>query len=202
MAKLRNAGVAFFALWMLTVMPAFSQGNAGCKSGKFIGSYTTLITFSDVWGDGTNVLNQTIRQLTLHSDGTASQEDTAAPDLMLSGGTFSLEIGSWKCRSDGMLVVTLIWANYIPTNDALNHPGATVTPIPPPVDIILSGHGRATYLMSVTDANTLTRIQARTRNYDQTQDPTDPNGGVLLPLNTDVLVFNRVVASDADLLAP
>ena len=29
----------------------------------------TLITFPDVWGNGTFVLHQTIRQLTLHSDG-------------------------------------------------------------------------------------------------------------------------------------
>ena len=119
---------------------------------------------------------------------------------MLSGGTFSSEIGSWTCRTDGKLVVTLIWANYIPTNDAVNHP--VVTPIPPPVDIILSGHGRATYLMSVTDANTLTRTQARTRNYDPTQDPTDATGGVLGPLRTGLIVYKRVVASDADLLAP
>ena len=200
MAKLRNAGVAFFALWMLTVMPAFSQGNAGCKSGKFIGSYTTLITFSDVWGDGTNVLNQTIRQLTLHSDGTASQEDTAAPDLMLSGGTFSLEIGSWKCRSDGMLVVTLIWANYGPTTDAINHPSSV--PNPPPVDLFLFQHTRVTYLFSVTDVNTLTRVQSRNRRYTAAEDPTDPNGGVLGRLHTNLVVYKRVVASDADLLAP
>ena len=96
--------------------------------------------------------------------------------------------------------MTLIFARYFPTNDGVNHPVATQ--IPPPVDLLLGGHFRATYLFSVTDKNTLTRIQVRTRRYNPRQDPTDPNGGVLLPLNTDVLVFNRVVASDADLLAP
>jgi len=200
MSKLKSVLVALVALSVFMVTPAFPQGIAGCKTGKFIGSYTTLVTFPDVWGDGTLVLNQTIRQLTLHSDGTANQEDTAAPDIMLSGGTFSSQIGSWTCRSDGQLVVTLIWANYNPTNDAVNH--AVVTPIPPPVDILLSGHTRATYLFSVTDANTLTRIQARNRNYDQTQDPTDPTGGVLGPLTANVRVYKRLVASDADLLAP
>lgn len=113
---------------------------------------------------------------------------------MLSGGTFSSQIGSWTCRSDGKLVVTLIWANYNPTNDAVNHP--VVTPIPPPVDILLSGHTRATYLFSVTDANTLTRTQARNRQYDATQDPTDPTGGVLGPLATNVRVYKRLAASD------
>jgi hypothetical protein len=200
MAKLRNVLVALVALSLFMVTPVFSQGMAGCKNGKFIGSYTTLVTFPDVWGDNTFVLNQTIRQLTLHSDGTANQEDTAAPDIMLSGGTISSQIGSWTCRRDGQLVVTLIWAIYLPTNDSLNHP--VFTPIPPPVDILLSGHTRATYLFSVTDANTLTRTQARNRQYDATQDPTDPTGGVLGPLATNVRVYKRLVASDADLLAP
>jgi hypothetical protein len=200
MSKLRNVLVAVVALSLFMTTPAFPQGNAGCKTGKFIGSYTTLITFPDIWGDGSNLLNQTIFQLDLHSDGTATQEFSGAPDIMLSGGTETPRVGSWTCRSDGKLVVTLIWATYFPTNDAVNHP--VVTPIPPPVDLLLSGHFRATYLFSVTDTNTMTRIQARNRAYDATQDPTDPTGGVLGPLLTNVRVYKRVVASDADLLAP
>src|SRR6516164_6551377 len=56
MSKMRNVVVAF-ALSVLTVPLAFSQehGNAGCKNGKFIGSYTHLDTIADVWGDGSNV---------------------------------------------------------------------------------------------------------------------------------------------------
>ena len=74
MLKLRNVVVAF-ALSAFIVLPAFPQehGNAGCKTGKFIGSYARLDTFPDVWGDGSNVENQLIRQLTLHSDGTATE---------------------------------------------------------------------------------------------------------------------------------
>ena len=199
MSKLRNVVVAFLALWVFTVLPAFPQGNAGCKNGKFIGSYTHLDTFPDIWGDGSNVEHQTIRQLTLHSDGTVTEESTAAPDIMLSGGTTSPRVGSWTCRKDGQLVVTLIFATYLPTADALNHPSIDPTP---PVDILLLQHNRTTYLFSVTDANTLTRTQARTRRYAVTEDPSDPTGGVLRPLNTDVVVYKRLVASDADLLAP
>jgi len=198
MSKLRNVVVGFLALAVLMVAPAFSQGNAGCKNGKFIGTYTSLVTFNDVWGDGSGVVNQTIRQLTLHGDGTATEEATAGPDLLLSAGTVSSRIGSWTCRNDGKLVVTLIWAAYLPTADAVNH-GIVPTP---PVDILLSGHFRITFLLSVTNANTLTRTQARVRTYDATQDPTDPTGGVLGPLSTTVVVYERVVASDADLLAP
>ena len=51
MSKLRNVVVAFLALSLFTVIPAFPQGNAGCKNGKFIGSYTHLDTFPDIWGD-------------------------------------------------------------------------------------------------------------------------------------------------------
>ena len=117
---------------------------------------------------------------------------------MLSGGTTSSRVGSWTCRNNGQLVVTLIFAGYLPTADALNHPSIVPTP---PVDILLLQHNKTTYLFSVTDANTLTRTQARNRRYNATQDPTDPTGGVLQPLNTNVVVYKRLVASDADLLA-
>jgi len=200
MSNLKSVFVAVAVLLVFMVTPAFPQQMAGCRSGTFIGSYTTLITIPDTWGDGSNLLNQTIFQLNLHSDGTAIQEFSGSPDTMLSGGMETPRVGSWTCRSDGKLVVTLIWATYVPTNDAVNHP--VVTPIPPPVDILLSRHFRATYLFSVTDANTLTRVQARNRAYDATQDPTDPTGGVLGPLVTNVRVYKRVVASDADLIAP
>ena len=202
MSKLRNVVVAFLALSVFMVLPAFPQvtGVAGCKTGTFIGSYTHLDTFPDIWGDETFVLHQTIRQLTLHSDGTATEETTAAPDIMLSGGTTSSRVGSWKCRNDGQLVVTLIFATYLPTTDAVNHASGVLAT--PPVDILLLQHNRTTYLFSVTDANTLTRTQSRTRRYAATEDPTDPTGGVLRPLNTDVVVYKRLVASDADLLAP
>ena len=198
MSKLRNVVVACLALWVFTVLPAFPQGIATCRTGQFVGSYTHLDTFPDIWGDGTFVLNQTIRQLTLHKDGTATEESTAAPDIMLSGGTTSSAVGSWTCRNDGQLVVTLIFAGYVPTGDAASH---SIVPTPP-VDILLFEHVRATYLFSVTDADTLTRTQRRNRVYDATQDPTDPAGGVLRPLNTNVVVYKRLVASDADLLAP
>jgi hypothetical protein len=201
MPKLRNVFVALVVLLVFMVTPAaFPQGNEGCKNGKFIGSYTTLFTFLDVWSDGTNVEQQLINQLNLHSDGTVTDDNAGGPDLMLSFGLSTTGVGSWTCRSDGKLVVTEILAVYEPTTDAINHP--TTVPSPPPVDLILFRHIRRTSLYSVTDANTLTRIQARDRIYDPTQDPTDPNGGVLRPLNTDVVVYKRVVASDADLLAP
>jgi hypothetical protein len=200
MSKLRNVVVAFLAFSVFMVIPAFPQGKAGCKTGKFIGSYTQLNTLTDLWGDGSNVEHQIIQQLNLHSDGTATQENAGGPDIMLSAGLSTTLVGSWTCRGDGMLVVTVIFAVYAPTTDAINHP--STVPSPPPVDLFLLQHTRATYLFSVTGANTLTRIRARNRVYAAALDPTDPTGGVLRPLNTNVVVYRRLVASDADLLAP
>jgi len=76
MSKLRNAVVAFFVLSVFLVTQAFPQanGNAGCKTGKFIGSYTHVDAFPDTWGDGSNVEHQLIQQLNLHSDGTVTNE--------------------------------------------------------------------------------------------------------------------------------
>ena len=200
MPKLRNVFVAFVVLSVFMVTPAFPQGLAGCKSGTFVGSYTTLFTFIDVWGDGSNVVHQLINQLNLHSDGTVTDDNAGGPDLMLSFGLSTTGVGSWTCRSDGKLVVTFIIAVYGPTTDAKNHP--STVPNPPPVDLALAFHIRRTLLFSVTDANTLTQTQARDRKYDPTQDPTDPTGGVLRPLDTNEVVYKRLVASDADLLAP
>jgi hypothetical protein len=194
--------VAIPLLVVVLGLPAagLAQGSAGCKTGKFVGSYTSARLFTDIWGDGTGVDHAYAFQLNLASDGTAYQSWTGLPDIMLSSGTGSPWVGSWTCRSDGKLVVTLLNASYLPTTDASNHP--STVQYPPPVDLFLLRHTRTTYLFSVTDGNTLTRLQARARVYDSTQDPSDPNGGTLRPLQTAIVNYSRLLASDADLLAP
>jgi hypothetical protein len=201
MLKLKNVLLALVALSVFMVIPAFAQ-DKGCKTGKVVGSYTRTQTLTDLWGDGTNVSHTVIFQLNLQSDGTALQNWTGFLDIPLSSGTASPYIGSWKCREDGKLVVTLINAIYAPTRDALNDVLHPLLPFRPPVDLLLLFHQRVTYLLSVTDVNTLTRIQARARTYDVTQDPSDPDGGTLGALDTSEFTYKRVVASDADLLAP
>lgn len=200
MLNLRKVVVVCLASLLFMVIPAYAQGAAGCKSGFFVGSYTQVTDFPDVWGDGTNVNHQLMLQLNLHSDGTVTEENDGGPELMLSFGLSTTAVGSWTCRNDGKLVVTVLLAVYGPTTDAINHP--STVPAPPPVDLFLFQHIRRTYLFSVTDATTLTRIQSRDRVYAPNQDPTDPTGGVLQPLDTNLVVYKRVVASDADLLAP
>jgi len=200
MSKIRMAVFAFVVLSLLTIITAPANADAGCKNGKFVGSYTTPASFPDIWGDGTNVAHAFVSQLNLHSDGTATQDFSGFPDVMLSFGTGTQFVGSWTCRKDGKLVVTLITTVYGPTTDAINHPSTVLAP--PPVDLFLLASARVTWLFTVTDDNTLTRIQARRRNYLPADDPSDPTGGTLGPLNTTQIVYNRLVASDADLLAP
>jgi hypothetical protein len=195
MSKLKHAMVALVVLTVFTVRLAFADSS--CKNSNFVGSYTHATLFTDIWGDGTGVDHYLVSQLNLHSDGTVYEEFSGSPDLMLSFGAGTPPVGSWQCRQDGKLVVTTITANYAPTNDASLHGIPNV-----PVDLFLLFNLRTTRLFSVTDQNTLTRIQARTRLYDPAQDPTDPFGGTLRPLNTTVVQYKRLVASDADLLAP
>lgn len=195
MSKLTKSMFALMGLLVFTAVPAFSQ--SGCKNGKFAGSYVTTVTFPDVWGDGSNIKHTFVLQLNLHSDGTVFENYTGLPDLMLSSGTGTPSVGSWQCRQDGKLIVTLINTGYVPTNDAASHGIPNV-----PVDLLLLFHSRTTYLFAVNDENTLTRIQARSRTYAAAEDPTDPNGGTLRPLNISAVDYKRLVASDADLLAP
>ena len=96
-------------LFSLVGMVGHSGISAGYRDGGLqywpVRRILHLDTFPDLWGDGTNVLNQTIRQLTLHSDGTATEETTGA-DIMLSGGTTrhglatgdAVPTGCWSSR--------------------------------------------------------------------------------------------------------
>ncbi len=207
---LRKATMAAVTLLAFMMAPAFATP---CQSGLFVGSYVRVIgpTLNpDLFGDGSNVnFDRTyLVQLSLHADGSAEQAQTGAPDLFMNGGTSTPEFGSWNCRSDGMLVVTLLLANAGPTPDSLTgHPTPASNGFDPDVatfrpDLFLGAHVRRTWLISITDANTLTVVQRRNRTYNMTQDPTDPNGGTLHRLFTDLLVYKRVIASDADLSLP
>src|SRR5262249_51520747 len=159
----------------------------GCKNSKFLGVYTAVDPFSDVFNNGT-VIHKYVYQLNLQSNGTANQYWTGVLDYPINTGSASPETGSWKCREDGILVVTLLRGIYLPTGPTAN------TALP---DIQLGAYVRTTYMFSVEDDNTLTRIALRNRTYTVIQDPTDPNGGTLHELNTTALSYKRLIASDA-----
>lgn len=186
--------VAAIAIFM--VVPSIAGPATGCNKVKFYGSYTRASNNPDIFGDGSNVNHSAVFQLNIHSDGTVTQYWTGLPDYLINLGTGSGWVGSWTCRADGKLVVTVIGASYAPDYIPNANPNITSQ------DVTLINHARSTYLFSVDDENTLSRIQARSRTYAPADDPTDPAGGTLGTLSTTPLVYKRLIASDADLIAP
>jgi hypothetical protein len=186
-------------IFVLVALVAFSfassvEASTGCKKFNFTGSFTRTQLNVDVFGDA-SVTHSWVYQLNLHSDGSATQYWTGADDFMINTGTAAPWTGSWLCRDDGKLVVSMITANYSPVAAGSN-PNVFVQ------DLSLLAHIRTTYLFSVDNANTLTRLQARSRSYGPTDDPTDPAGGSLGTLNTTPFTYTRSQASDADLNLP
>lgn len=176
---------------VIACVPAFAA-KVGCQKYNFLGSFTRVDAPSDVFGDGT-VIHQYIYQLTLHSDGSARQAWTGAPDYQNTFGTGTDLIGSWTCRDDGKLVINAIYSNYFPTTPSPNAPNP---------DIALVRSYRTTALYDVTSDNTLVRIQSRSRSYLPSEDPTNATGGTLLPISNTSITYNRFIATDADLLLP
>jgi len=150
---------------IFTVAPAFAAPT-GCNKIKFQGTYTRAAVNQDVLGDHT-VFHSWIFQLEIRGDGTAALNSSAYYDFMINTGTNSPSIGNWTCRADGKLVVTMLAALVFPigpnTNEQL-----------PSADISVEQHIRTTYLFSVDDVNTLTQVQARSRIYNATEEPTSP----------------------------
>lgn len=175
---------------VLMVAPAFASG--GCRNGHFVGAYVSSPNApTDVFPD---VHHTFVFQLNLHSDGTADQYWTGLPDYVMTLGTGSPWIGSWTCRNDGKLVVTMLFAGYVPVeSDPVDNPTN---------DISLSFHSRSTYLFTVDDDNTITRIQSRSRTYHIDEDPSIATGGTLGMISNATVPYKRLSASDADLLAP
>ena len=179
-------------LFVFAAVPAFAA-KTGCKKFNFLGSYTRVDAPVDVFGDGSAV-HQYVFQLNLTADGVARQYWTGLPDYALNIGTGSEPIGSWTCRDDGKLVVTILFATYVPTNPA--------DPNTPVADVRLFRHTRTTILFDVPDDNTLSRIQSRSRSYLPGADSTDAAGGTLGAISNAAITYRRFVASDADLLLP
>jgi hypothetical protein len=174
---------------ILTVFSAVQAFADSCSTGNFVGTYTRLTPAADVLGDGN--LHAFVFQLTFHADGTLTQYWTGLPDYQNNLGTGSINIGAWKCRDNGNILVTFLSASYVPYQADPNL--GTVN------DITLLSHSRSTQVFNVDNGNTLTRLKTITRSYAPAEDPTNPNGGTLGTLNSTQVVYKRLVASAADL---
>lgn len=187
---LRKLTIAAAAMMIFGVGSVFADQD--CATGKFVGTYTRVTAAEDLVGNGE--LHAYVFQLTFHADGTVTQYWTGFPDYMISAGTGSPWIGSWKCRDNGNVLVNVIGATYVPSAADSNFGLLD--------DVKLYRHTRSTYVFNIDDNNTMTRIKARARTYEAAEDPTDPNGGTLGILSTTPLVYKRLSASAADLTAP
>lgn len=188
----------FLILTAITIFMSaavFAAPKTGCRKFNFTGTFLSPSLNTDAFGDG-QVIHSYAFQLTLHADGTANQYWTGLPDYMINLGSGSPQIGSWTCRDDGKLVLILVQGSYLPVTTT-DDPFHLTSP-----DITLLSHSRTTYLFSVDDDNTVTRIQSRTRTYTPAQDPTDATGGSLGSVSSLVRSYKRLAATDADLLAP
>jgi len=186
---LKNTILALTALIVLGVGTAMA---GDCNNERFYGTYTRVDAPTDVMGDGT-IIHQYVWTLVLNSDGSAIQTWTGAPDYMINFGTGATNVGSWKCRADGKLVVTLLSANYAPVG-----PDGYI----PSADISLSNSYRYTFLFKVNNPNQITRIQSRTRVYSPSENAADPASGTLGALSTTQVIYSRLTANDSDLTAP
>jgi hypothetical protein len=173
---------------ILTVFAAVNAFADSCATGNFVGTYTRPSS-ADVFNNG-DVHNFAF-QLTFHADGTVTQYWTGLPDYQNNAGTGSINIGAWKCRDNGNILVTLLSANYV---FAPGDPSLGILD-----DIKLLSHSRSTMVFNVDSNNQLTRLKVITRTYAPAEDPTDPNGGSLGALQTNQVVYKRLVASAADL---
>ena len=181
-----------FVLMILCVFAAVPALADNCATGAFVGTYTRATAATDEIGNGEP--HAFLFQLTLHGDGTVTQNWTGLQDYQNNLGTGSLNIGSWKCRDNGNLLVTMIYAAFFPY---AADPGLGTV-----ADVKLVRHYRTTYVFDITNSTTVTRIKSRTRSYLPSEDATDPNGGTLGALNTDQFVYKKLVPSTADLQLP
>jgi len=175
----------FATIAIFAVVPALAVP-VGCNKWKPVGTYTRADTAG---------AHSFVYQLQLHNDGTAWMIETAAYDYMINYGTNSPNIGSWKCREDGMVVVSVLKGLLYPII------AGTAGDLPY-ADVSLEQHLKTTYLFLVDGPNTITQTQSRGRTYGPAEDPTDPAGGVLGTLRTTPRVYTRYAASDVDLLLP
>jgi hypothetical protein len=166
--------LAICVLMILAVVPAFAAAGDGCKKGNWTGSYTSLA----------EVGNKYAIQLNFGADGAVSLYQTVYPERMIYTGTGTTGYGVWKCRADGKIVMTALYANFRP--DGFD-------------DLTLAGHQRVTLLLEVVDGNTLKRTAFVYRNYEPFEDPTDPAGGTLGTPGVGERIYTRVTVSEGDL---
>jgi hypothetical protein len=152
-----------------------NDDRTSCKNNKsWTGSYSRPVEIDGV---------KYAFQVQFSADGLVTAFGSYYEERTLSTGTSTPGFGKWKCRDDGRISATIIFGNY----------GYPESPIP---ELTLFFHARTTTLIAITDANTLTQLSTVWRTYERGEDPTDPNGGTLQPINVESSVFTKMTVSD------
>lgn len=174
--------------------PAYSAKTPGvtaCKIDAVAGSYVRVSQSQSVGFDGTIIDRTYLFQLKLSSDGIAVQNFTGADDMFDIYGGESDGVGSWECRKDGKLLVTMFSGSYRPVVDGLDpFTGESVQASE------LRFHYLVSYLLSVTSADTLKTVETGVKEFNMSEVPTDPNAGSLVTLHTLEREYNRVKPID------
>ncbi|MGB8326358.1 MAG: hypothetical protein WCE48_02135 [Steroidobacteraceae bacterium] len=179
---LRRVSTLIVGMSAFTMSAALAV-NIPCNPLTVAGSYIREVTGGSI-----------IDQLELHIDGTAAWYQSSAPQLLVTGGTFIRQIGSWKCVSATRLVVTTVGENYTPTQV----PDPFSSNLVP--DEFYDSFSRITHQLDLVNVNTLNRSRRVTKTFGLTQDPLDPNAVPIFNQDTTVpALFRRVVPLTSDL---
>ena len=187
--------ITMIALSMFLALPAFAKKNANaCKDKDVMGPYLRTVAgagFNDGYG---NFQERTyLRSILLGSGGIVHQYDGIGLDVALNDAVRSEWNGSWACQDDGSLIVVVYHAIFLPVPADGIFPGSVH-------DLYHSFNEKTTYRFSVDSQDQLTLTEAVVRSYDMFEDPQDPLAGFLSPVFPSSATYNRLKATDADLL--
>lgn len=174
--------------------PAYSAKKGDdneCEVDTVAGSYVFAEQVQYPAFDGGTVDRIFLNQLNLSSDGIAVRRFTGAQDMFDVYGGPSTWIGSWECRKDGKLLMTTYRAGYRQVVDGLDPFDGT------PVQASeLRFHLKTSWLFVVISTDTLRRIEVRSTYYNMSEDPTDPDAGILGASSFIETEYNRVKPTD------
>jgi hypothetical protein len=187
--------ITLVALSVFMAFPALAKNKGNtCKERDVAGPYVRTISGAG-FVDGYGVYQERtyFRSLTLGPAGTVHQFDGVGQDVMLNAGARSEWNGAWACQPDGSLVVVVYHAIFQPVPQDTVFPGSVA-------DLYHVLNEKTTYRFTVDSNDMLTLTEAVVRSYDMFEDPQDPSAGSLGPVFPGSATYNRLKATDADLL--
>jgi hypothetical protein len=184
---IKQAHAAVLALSVLAIPAAFAAEPKPCSPEKTAGTYVAV-------GNEINATAEFIDQLELHGDGTATWWQSTNAEGLMSSGSGSRQLGSWKCVSATSLIVTTIGMRYRSTQ--ITDPDDQTNILR---DVVRDTYVRGLHAFAVVDRNTLNRTHRAFRYIDLGENPLDPNAPVAVLEASDLQrPFRRVIPLTSD----